>query len=319
MSAFLAVLSVLAALWLVSRACVFLIERTWPPLGTMLRIDGLDMHVRDVPAAPGAPVLLLIHGASGNLREPLAALSAALGGRFRLIGVDRPGHGHSSRGPRAISDPALQADLIAHLLDARLAAPCIALGHSWGAAVAAGLAQRHPDKVAGLVLVAPATHPWPGGVSRRTRFFALPYVGRLAAEIAVVPLGLLLAAGAVRTIFAPDAAPHDYSCRVGALLAVRPKTFVANCRDVVDLYGHLVRLSARYCEISAPTEIVTGDRDPIVSAAIHSYGLARDIPGARLIILQGAGHMPHWSRTPEVAAAIERVAGSRARAARAAE
>jgi pimeloyl-ACP methyl ester carboxylesterase len=236
-----------------------------------------------------------------------------------MIAVDRPGHGHSERGPGEMSDPARQADLIAKVLDRLRPGPTIVLGHSWGAAVAAALAQRHPDHVAGLVLVSPATHPWPGGVSRRTRFFAASYFGRLAAEFAVVPLGLVMAGPAVRLVFAPDPLPQDYMDRIGALLAIRPKTFVANARDVANLNRHVLRLSARYYEIRAPTEIVTGDRDPIVSPAIHAYGLARDIPGARLTVLPGAGHMPHWSRTEEVVAAIERAIDRLASQSRAAE
>ena len=301
--------AVLACVWAFTRISVVMIERTWPPTGRIMTIDGLNVHVLDVPGRPGAPVLLLIHGASGNVGDPLNALSAALRGNFRVIAIDRPGHGHSARGPREMSDPARQADVAAGVLERLGGAPAIVVGHSWGASVAAALAQRHPARVAGLVLVAPATHPWPGGVSRRTRFFALPFIGPLAAEFAVVPLGLALAGPAIRAVFAPDPVPEDYARRTGALLAIRPKTFLANARDVVDLNAHLLRLSARYHEIRAPTEILTGDRDPIVSAAIHAYGLARDIPGARLTVLPGAGHMPHWSRTRQIVAAIERLTG----------
>ena len=305
----LTALAVLACFWALSRASVFIIDRCWPPAGRIMTIGGLRVHVKDVPAQRSGPAVLLIHGASGNLRDPISALSDALGGEFRLIAIDRPGHGHSDRGSRDMSDPARQADVVAMILDRFEAAPCVVLGHSWGAAVAAALAQRHPDSVAGLVLVSPATHPWPGGISRRTRLFAVPYLGRLLAELAVVPLGFSFARPAVKFVFAPDPVPPGYMRRIAALLAIRPKTFVANARDVADLHGHLIKLSVRYHEIRAPTEILTGDQDPIVSPAIHAYGLAREIPGSRLTILPGAGHMPHWSRTLEIVAAIRRLAG----------
>jgi pimeloyl-ACP methyl ester carboxylesterase len=173
--------------------------------------------------------------------------------------------------------------------------------------------------VSGVVFLAPAAHPWPGGVSQRTRFFATPFIGRLAAEFAVVPLGLALAGPAIRAVFAPDPVPKNYADRIGAPLAIRPRTFVANAQDVVDLNDHVKRQSARYGEIRAPVEILTGDTDPIVFPAIHAYGLARDIAGARLTELPGAGHMPHWSRTAEVVAAIDRVAGEASAVSRAAE
>lgn len=301
------VAALLLALWAFSRAAVRRIHRAWPPIGRKVEIDGLGIHFVDVHAAPDAPTLLLIHGASGNLREPLAALQAGLGGRFRIVAVDRPGHGHSAAGGRGMSDPARQADLIAALLRRLGVGPCLALGHSWGAAVAAALAVAHPENVAGLVLLAPATHPWPGGVSRRARLFATPLLGRLLAELIVVPLGLRLIAPGVRAIFAPAAPPPCYAAEIGAALAIRPATFVATCRDIADLYPCLVRAAARYGEIRAPVEIVTGDVDSVVSPAIHAFGLARDIPGARLTVLPGAGHMPHWTRPADVVAAIERV------------
>lgn len=284
---------------------VVAIDRRWPAGGRFVHAAGVRLHVLAEPARDGAPALVLLHGASGNLREPLAALGGVLGGRFRLVAVDRPGHGHSARGPRRMSDPALQADAIAAALRTLKTGPCFVLGHSWGASVATALAQRHPEEVRGLILVAPATHPWPGGVSARSRFFALPLLGRVLAELLVVPLGCALMPGAIRQVFRPDPVPPDYVSRIGALLAIRPRSFVANCRDVVDLYGHLVRLSAGYHRIQAPTEIVTGDADRTVAPGIHAYGLARDIPRARLTVLPGAGHMPHWSRTPELVALID--------------
>ena len=61
-------------------------------------------------------------------------------------------------------------------------------------------------------------------------------------------------------------------------------------------------------EIIAPTVIVTGDADTIVLTKIHSYGSARDIPGAQLVILPGVGHSPHWADPQAIVAAIENVA-----------
>jgi len=301
-------LAALALVWAFSRAAVLVIDRTWPPRGTIHALGARRLHVLDRAGPPGAPSVLLIHGASGNLRDQDEALGSALESRFRVIAIDRPGHGHSSRGHPGMSDPGRQADVIAELLAAIGVPAAIVLGHSWGAAVAAALAVRHPDKVAGLVLLAPATHPWPGGVSRRSRFFARPVIGPVAAALAVVPIGLRVIGRAVPIVFAPEAAPADYARRIGAHLALRPKTFVANARDVVHFYGHVVRLSARYGDIRAPTEVVTGDRDRVVAPAIHSYGLVRDIPGARLTILPGVGHMPHWTAAAAAVAAIERVA-----------
>jgi pimeloyl-ACP methyl ester carboxylesterase len=140
----------------------------------------------------------------------------------------------------------------------------------------------------------------------RTRFFSLPFVGRIAAELVVVPIGLLIAPMTIGAIFDPDPVPAGFSARIGALLAIRPGTFVSSARDVVDFHDCLVHLSPHYNEIAVPTEIVTGEMDLVVSPVIHAHGLARDIPGARLTVMPGVGHLPQWSRTSDVVAAIER-------------
>ena len=67
-------------------------------------------------------------------------------------------------------------------------------------------------------------------------------------------------------------------------------------------------------QIRAPTEVVTGDSDGVVYAHIHSAGLARDIPGARLTTLEGLGHSPHHvapDRIVEIILAAERRAAER--------
>ena len=123
-----------------------------------------------------------------------------------------------------------------------------------------------------------------------------------------MPIGLALIPRALRNVFGPNAVPPDYRAGIGAALVLRPRTFVANCRDIAGLYGHVTAMTAQYDQIDAPTEIITGDDDAIVVPAIHAYALARDIPGARLTVLSGVGHMPHWSAPEAVVAAIERVA-----------
>ena len=91
-------------------------------------------------------------------------------------------------------------------------------------------------------------------------------------------------------------------------LVLRPQTFRNNALDVAGIYDFVVRQAPRLPAITAPTTIVTGDHDGIVLTHIHSYGSAREIPGARLIVLPGTGHSPHWSNPEAVIDAVEDVA-----------
>lgn len=285
------------------------IGRALRSVGTMLRVDGVDLHILDeTPPGPtdGLPPAVFLHGASGNLNEPRTAMAGRLPGR-RCLYLDRPGHGHSSRPGRRYASPAAQADLVDGLLGRLGIERAVVVGHSWGGAVAAALAVSHPDRVAGLVFVAPATHPWPGGVSWTYRIAARPIIGRLFAWTLVYPIGIVTLEKAMAGVFHPEPVPERYRTSAHIELVLRPSAFIANAEDVADLKANVTALAPRYPEITAPTVIVTGDRDAVVWPSIHSEGLKRDIAGAELVLLPGAGHMPHHTHPDAVVAAIARV------------
>ena len=264
------------------------------------RVRLIDRQGTDARALP----LLLVHGASGNGRDPALAFSSRLT-RHRAVFVDRPGQGGSTRLGRADAAPDVQAEVLAEVLERLDIARAVVIGHSWGGSVVAALAVARPDLVAGLAFLAPATHPWPGGVDATYRIATFPFVGRLFCGLVAPLVGPFLVERAIRSVFAPDAVPRDYGAAIEARLLLRPGAFRANAEDVADLHGHVTRLSPRYREIAVPTLVVTGDRDPIVLREIHSAGLARDISGARLVVLPGIGHMPHHAATERVAEEME--------------
>ena len=96
-----------------------------------------------------------------------------------------------------------------------------------------------------------------------------------------------------RTVFAPQEAPADYAERAAIALVLRPQTFLANARDVAGLNAFVTRQAPRYASIKAPTVIITGDRDTVVSPDIHARRSLRRLPQSKLVVLEGVGHMPH--------------------------
>lgn len=289
------------------------IEARHPPVGRFVEVDGVRLHyvdlLPDVPDGPDTPALVFVHGASGNLNDPLLAFRGPLEGRHRLVFVDRPGHGYSARGEgEGIAAPAAQATLIARLLDRIGVKRAVVVGHSWGGAVAAAFGVLHPDKTAGLVFLAPATYPWPGGVAWYYRVAAQPVIGGLFARTVVMPVGTASLEAGLRSVFAPNPEPEGYSAKAAVPLLFRPSEFVANAQDVAALNRNLADLAPRYREIRAPTMILSGNKDSVVYEELHSGGLARDIAGSRLVWLDGVGHMPQHSANDTVVAAIEEVA-----------
>jgi pimeloyl-ACP methyl ester carboxylesterase len=271
---------------------------------------GGRLHVLELDAAAGEEHLpiVLVHGASGNLEDLRLALGNRLAVNRRVILIDRPGHGWSDRpGGAADASPARQAALIVEALDRIGLERFVLLGHSLGGAVATALALAYPARIAGLVLLAPVTHPWEGGLAWYNAILSTPVIGPLFAHTAAVPLSILLLDGGVASVFAPQPAPADYVRRAAIRLLLRPSTFVANAQDIAMLKEFVTVQAPRYREIAAPTVILTGSADSTVSPNIHARAIAAAVPDAQLIVLAGVGHMPHHVDAEAVVAAVARL------------
>ncbi|MFX4670165.1 alpha/beta fold hydrolase, partial [Acinetobacter baumannii] len=82
--------------------------------------------------------------------------------------IDRPGHGWSTRERVEDSTPAIQGRMIVETLTRLGVDRAIVVAHSGAGALALRIALDHPDRVAGLVLLAPVAYPWRGGAGRYT-------------------------------------------------------------------------------------------------------------------------------------------------------
>ena len=286
-------------------------EASYPPIGSFREVDGQRVHFLDVRPSgwrDGDPVVVFVHGASGNLLDPRLAFEDTLADSpWRRIYVDRPGHGYSERGGDDMYRPKRQAEIIAGLLDGLDVGRAVAVGHSWGGAVVAQMALVAPERIGGLVFVAPATHPWPGGVNWYYDVTAAPVAGYVFAQTIAPTFANLVAPQAVNGVFEPEDVPSGYGDRIGLPLLFRPGTFRANAMDVAGLKEEVSAARPSYGGIIQPAAIVTGDADTVVLPEIHSAGLARDLPNAWRVDLAGAGHMPHHTRTGAVVTEIAKV------------
>jgi pimeloyl-ACP methyl ester carboxylesterase len=310
-TASVAVLSLLAVLAAVSVVGARVIARAHPPAGRFVEVGGGRLHIVDIdertqPSADDPPVVLL-HGASGNLEDMRLALADRLKPRHRVVLIDRPGHGWSERSTDNAS-PAQQAAMVAEALERLDVGRAVVVAHSFAGAVATALALDDPGRVAGLVLLAPVLYPWKTGIAWYYSLAATPILGPLFAHTLAVPAGAVLIRPAVGTVFAPQDAPADYADRAAIALVLRPQTFLANARDVAGLHAFVTRQAPFYNRIKAPTVIITGDRDTVVSPDIHARALAAKLPNSKLVVLDGVGHMPHHVAPDRVVAAIDEVA-----------
>lgn len=276
-------------------------EAAFPPSGQFVTVDGQRLHYETKGQGPD---LVMIHGASGSLRDLTFSLRDQLTDRFRVTVVDRPGLGHSD--PTEDVSLAAQARAIkAGMAQLGVKHP-IVLGQSYGGAVALAWALDGGPRA--LVLVGSPSMPWPGRLDPWYRLTAT-WPGRTLA----IPLASAFVPDAhVRKItagvFSPDPVPPGYDDWLGTPLTLRRETLATNAAQVNALRAELVTMEPRYPGLTLPVELIHGSADTIVPLDIHSGPLSKLLPDAILTVISGAGHMPHHAHADEVIAAIDRAA-----------
>jgi pimeloyl-ACP methyl ester carboxylesterase len=299
-------------LFVLTRIGAARIARENPPTGAFVEANGVKLHYVHVPAGPQAdlPPLIFVHGASANLNDQMIPFRPLLEGRAEMLFFDRPGHGWSERGQNNATQ-GLQAETLTVLMDQLSIKDAIIVAHSFGSSVAMGLVLDHPDRVRGIVFLAPATHPWP---NKKTQWYydvaSIPALGRLFTETLTLPVGRLSIDGASSTVFCPNPVPDGYTAQAQIPLVLRPSAFHANAQDVAGLHDYVTAASKRYGEINKPVVIITGDEDSVVAEEIHSKGLERDVRGSELVWIKGIGHKPDYVAAQLAISAIEKVNGA---------
>ena len=281
------------------------ISKRYQPTGQLVWLGHGKIHyTRRAPEVAALGHVLLIHGASGNEADMMIPLGDRLAAKgFGVVAIDRPGHGCSDRlGADTLKAQAATIALFCRRIGVGSA---IVVGHSLGGAVATTFALENAELTAGLVLLSSVTHPWPGGaVGWHSRVAAAPVIGRLFAWTLVAPVGLSTIDRLLTTVFAPQPTPANYAARTGVKRVLRPSNFIANARDLLDLYPTVKSQVARLSTIKSPTALIAGDEDKVVSTRIHSMAAHAAIDGSRLTILRETGHSPHWSQPDLVVDAI---------------
>lgn len=287
-----AIVAVCAALALYTRRATRRIETAVPMDGRHIEIDGERLHYVEFGNPGGQPVLF-VHGLCGQLRNFAYLPLEALARDHRVILLDRPGSGYSTRAPDGAANIRAQADIVAHVIDALRLEQTVLVGHSLGGALALAVALDHPQSVARLALIAPLTHAQTE-VPKAFRPLVLRSnaVRRFVSRTFATPFGLATSASTLRAVFAPEAVPRDFRTRGGALLSLRPQGFVNGSRDLVAIEDadDLEQMTQRYARLTVPVDVLFGRDDIVLDWARHGEALQRASPLVSLKVVSG-GHM----------------------------
>ena len=180
------------------------------------------------------------------------------------------------------------------------------MGHSLGGAVAAWLAARTPQRVAALVLAAPAADT--RSLTGLDHLLAAPVIGDVLSAAVLGAAGGAAAIRPVRPFLGARLRLDPDYLRSSAGMLLNPRAWRSFVADQRMLIRELPELERRLGEIVAPTTVVAGTADRIVPLA-SAREAAQRIRGATLIELQGAHHLLHQQRPAELAEVIVAAAG----------
>lgn len=251
-----------------------------------IAIDGLRWEVR---ARGRGPSLLLLHGFTGR-GTAWGSHVTAFARAFRTIVVDLPGHGRSGIGGPERMTVESAADDLAAILSSLDAVPALVVGYSLGARMALRLAIAHPAVVRRLVLESPSA----GIATREERQARRAADAALADRIERDGMEAFVTEWMRQPVFASHALlPPARAARLRAIrLANRPNGLAASLRGAGQ--GAMAPLFERLRTVTAPTLVVTGSLDD--RGRPRAEQVAAGIPGARLAVIEGAGHTPHDER-----------------------
>ena len=282
------------------------VEALLPPRGQFMEIDGQRIHYVDTGGTK--PAIVMIHGLGGNLLHFGYAMADKLANDFRVILVDRPGAGYSTRPDDAPATLTAQAKTIATLIRRLELKQPLVVGHSLGGALSLAIALDHPDCAGALALLAPLTHTVE---SAPDVFKGLeipsPLLRKVVAWTVATPIGIRRGPKLLAEVFAPEAAPTDFPIRGGGLLGLRPNSFYATSSDMTAVGDVLPGYVARYKNLTLPMAMLYGKGDRLLDYRAQGEAMKTACPALDLELVEG-GHMLPMTQADRCAALVRRVA-----------
>lgn len=270
------------------------------PDSQFIEINNLEVHVKKM--GQSEPVFVLLHGFGASLyswnavMEPFSRLGS-------VIAYDRPAFGLTERplqwkGQNPYGSES-QVELLIGLLDHFGVQRAILVGNSAGGTVAMQTALAAPERVAALILVDPAVYNGGGPPAWSRPLLNTPQMRRLGPLV----VRQIQARGAELI----ESAWHDPSRLTAETLALYQKPLQVENWDKAlwefTLASRPSGLVKRLPEFNLPLLVITGDDDRIVPTA-DSIRLASELPGAQLVVIPNAGHVPHEEQPDEFILAV---------------
>lgn len=245
---------------------------------------------------PGADAILLVHGLGQNGASDWQHLIPVLAEEYDVYAVDLPGFGRSDKGNHLYS-PQNFVKVIKASVTKEIGRPFILIGHSMGAAIALAYADRYPEQVNHLVLVDMA------GVLQRSVYAAT--LGSAWARTAL--RGNPATSAWIESLMQSMLSQlEDTSLDTSMVLnfaSMRSKFLNGDPNRIAGFALVEHDFSAALRNVSAPTLVIWGRNDNVAPLRTGQL-VAATIPGARLAIVDNAGHTPQLEQPDEFNAIV---------------
>ena len=263
---------------------------------------GMRVHWRD-QGCRTCPAIILLHGSNASLHtwEPIAE---RLGGEYRIITYDQPGHGLTGAHPRDDYSAAGMFEALNAVANAARVDHFFLGGNSMGGWVAWRYALAYPERIDGLILIDAAGAPLREGETEPPlnlgfRLMRNPMTRPFVEQVtprALVKQSLL------DTTAVDSIVTEEMVDRYWELLRFPGNRHATALRSTTDREpAYADRLS----EINEPTLVIWGAEDQLIYASAAET-FAERIPNAQVFVLDGVGHIPMEEAPAKTANAIRR-------------
>jgi pimeloyl-ACP methyl ester carboxylesterase len=276
-------------------------ERLWGGVPKFVEVAGHEVHFVEAGDPGSGRLILLLHGFGASAHSYKDNLEI-LGEVGHVIAYDRAAFGFTERPTEWDLNPYGTPGQI-QVLDELIGLfgqgkDVYVLGHSAGGSIAASYAVEHQEKLAGLVLFAPAVLSGGGGPSGINWIYDIPQLDHLGpllvSTIATSGLDILYASYFDESAVT-DETLDGYTAPLEVIGWERAFwEFNKAPRDRT--------IGERLAEIDIPTLVITGDTDEVV--ATEDSKQVAQIMGAELVVIPQTGHLPNEEKPTEFANAV---------------
>jgi pimeloyl-ACP methyl ester carboxylesterase len=297
----------------------------WTPTLRVPSDDGTEIAVEILGEGHPGPTLVFVHGWTFSSRS--WHYQRMLAERYRLVLMDHRDHGESGRGPREhrTVDQAGR-DLFAVLRAACAGREVVLVGHSMGGMTVMALAADHPELFEATTgqVKAVALVDTSAARDQRDAFglrgpLATAFTKNWTTQLALMVAdparaekarrsGTRISVAVSRFLNFGDKPDRRLTRFTEAMSAATPAEVVGDFWLTLDAHDKRAALATLG---AVPTLVVVGDRDRLTPPA-HARAIAAAVPGAKLVEVRGAGHVPMLEQPDVVNAALRELAESAA-------